>query len=291
MAGKDYYSVLGVGRSATEKEIKQAYRRLARKYHPDVNPGDKSAEAKFKEINEAHEVLSDPEKRKKYDQFGDKWQYAEQFAGQGTGGGGFQGFGNAGDFGGFTETGFEGFGSLFDELFRSAGGTSTRTRRRGRDVTQPVEITLEEAYQGTKCLLEVGGRRFEVSIPAGVDNGSKIRIAGQGEGGGDLYLLVSVKEHPLFQRKGDDLYTEVEVPLLTAVLGGEAGVPTLSGKKLLLKIPPETQNGASFRLAGQGMPKKGGGRGDLFARIKVMLPTGLKGEERKLFEELRRMGR
>lgn len=287
MAGKDYYSVLGVGRSATEKEIKQAYRRLARKYHPDVNPGDNSAEAKFKEINEAYEVLSDPEKRKKYDQFGDKWQYAEQ----GTGGGGFQGFGNAGDFGGFTETGFEGFGSLFDELFRSAGGTSARTRRRGRDVTQPVEITLEEAYQGAKRLLEVGGRRFEVSIPAGVDNGSKIRIAGQGEGGGDLYLLVSVKEHPLFQRKGDDLYTEVEVPLLTAVLGGETGVPTLGGKKLLLKIPPETQNGASFRLAGQGMPKKGGGRGDLFARIKVMLPTGLKGEERKLFEELRRMGR
>ena len=293
MAGKDYYSLLGVPRSATDKDIKQAYRRLARKYHPDVNPGDKQAEAKFKEINEAYEVLSDPEKRKKYDQFGDKWQYADQFAGAGAstrGPGGytttdFGGFGGFSDLGDFSGTGF---GSLFDELFRSAGGASTRTstRTHPREITQPVEITLEEAYQGTKRLIQLDGRRLEVVIPPGVDTGSRIRIPTDQ---GDIYLEVSVKEHPRFQRKGDDLYTEVEVPLLTAVLGGEAQVPTLSGKRLSLKIPPETQNGTTIRLAGQGMPKKGGARGDLYAKVKVVLPTGLSAEEKRLFEELKRI--
>jgi len=318
MAGKDYYNILGVSRNASEREIKQAYRRLARQYHPDVNPGDKSAEARFKQINEAYEVLSDKEKRRKYDQFGDQWQYADQFARayQQTP---FWDFNQAGGRARFEE--FD-LGSLFDGLF-SGGIRSRQVRpRRGQDIEYPVEVTLEEAYYGTKWTITLqneepcsscngtgliqnlpcsvcrgsgvvsGVKRLEVKIPAGVKDGSRVRIAGKGGPGyagganGDLYLVTSVKWHPLFERKGDDLYVEVAVPLTVTVLGGEVMVPSLKGK-LALKIPPETQNGRAFRLAGQGMPHLGNSScGDLLAKVSVVLPTRLSEEEKKLFERL-----
>ena len=322
MAGKDYYQILGVSRNASEKEIKQAYRRLARKHHPDLNPGDKSAEAKFKEINAAYEVLSNPEKRKKYDQFGEQWEYAEQFAksgGQervrwdfGRGGTTFE-YGDLSDFGG-----------IFSSLFGDSGkGSRMRGPRRGQDIESIIEINLEEAHHGSTRVIQLqteepctacggtgrvgnrvctmcngsGGKiipkRLEVKIPAGVRDGSRIRIAGEGVSGraggkkGDLYLVAKVLPHKLFERKEDDLYTEVSVPLATAILGGEVGLPTLKGN-LSLKIPPETQNGRVFRMAGKGMPQLGNSKyGNMFAKLKVVLPTNLTGEEKKLFERLR----
>ena len=326
MAGKDYYQILEVNRKATDKEIKQAYRRLARKHHPDVNPGDKSAEAKFKQINEAYEVLSDAEKRKKYDQFGEKWQYADQS------GKGFQwDFGQGGtsttfDFGDLA-SGAGNLGSIFDTLFGDQGAgrrgfRATSRPKRGKDRDYPIEVTLEEAYHGATRLIHLqaeercqlcagrgiiqnrpcsacGGsgmitqsRRLEVNIPPGVKDGSKIRIAGEekaGYGGskGDLYLVVSMKAHALFERRNGDLHVEVSIPLTTAILGGEVEIPSLKGK-LALKIPPETQNGQLFHLAGQGMPHLGdSAKGDLFAKVKVVLPTNLTPREKKLFEELK----
>ena len=314
MAGKDYYSILGVNRDASGREIKQAYRRLARKYHPDVNPGDKSAEARFKQMNEAYEVLSDKEKRQKYNQFGD------QFARAGRQQTPFRDFSQAG---GAQRFHFEGgLGNLFDDLFRSGTGSRRARPRRGQDIDYPVEVTLEEAYHGTKrtlalqserpcsgcqgtghiqnvlCSVCYGSgvvsavKRLEVKIPPGVKDGSRVRIAGKGKQGyaggasGDLYLVVSVKPHRRFERRGDDLYEEVAVPLTVAVLGGEVQVPTLKGK-LALKIPPETQNGRAFRLAGQGMPHLGNSsHGDLLAKVSVVLPTKLSEEEKKLFERL-----
>ncbi len=323
MAGKDYYNILGVKRDATEREIKQAYRRLARKYHPDVNPSDKSAEAKFKEINAAYEVLSDKEKRQKYDRFGDQWQYANQFAEAGAQQAPFRDFSQGGAQSFRFEEGD--LSSLFGDVFQGfgAGASSRRARpRSGRDISYPVEVTLEEAFNGTKRLLSLekeepcptcGGtgriqnalcsvcrgtgvaarrRQLEVKIPPGVKDGSQVRVAGKGEPGyaggssGDLYLVTSVKPHRVFERKGDDLHLEVAVPLTVAILGGEVQVPTLKGK-LVLKIPPETQNGRLFRLAKEGMPHLGNSsRGDLLAKLKVVLPTGLSTEEKKLFEKL-----
>jgi molecular chaperone DnaJ len=323
MANKDYYQILGVNRKASEKEIKQAYRRLARKHHPDLNPGDKSAEARFKEMNAAYQVLCDPEKRKKYDQFGDQWEYAEQFAKAG----GQQGVRWDTGKGGTTfEYGdMSGLGDIFSSLFGDAG-MGPRTRRgpqRGQDVESPVEISLEEAYHGSKRVIQLqttepctacggtgrvgnrvctmcggtGGkaapRRLEVKIPPGVKDGSRIRMAGEGASGraggskGDLYLVVRVPPHKVFERKGDDLHAEVSVPLVTAVLGGEVRVPTLDGN-LSLKIPPETQNGKLFRLVGKGMPQLGNANhGNMFAKVNVVLPTNLTEEERRLFEKLR----
>jgi molecular chaperone DnaJ len=322
MANKDYYQILGVSRNASEKEIKQAYRHLARKHHPDLNPGDKSAETRFKEINAAYEVLSNPEKRKKYDQFGEQWEYAEQFAKTGGQEGVRWDFGKGGttfEYGDLSD-----FGDIFSSLFGDSG-IGSRMRRgpqRGQDVESPIEVSLEEAYHGSTRVIQlqtaepctacggtgrVGNRvcticngagmkvipkRLEVKIPAGVKDGSKIRITGEGglgraEGNKrDLYLVVKVLPHKLFERKGDDLYTEVQVPLATAVLGGEVGLPTLNGN-LSLKIPPETQNGKVFRLAGKGMPQLGNTNyGNMFAKVKVVLPINLTEEERKLFERL-----
>ncbi len=292
MAGKDYYKILGVNRNASEREIKQAYRRLARKYHPDVNPGDKSAEAKFKHINEAYEVLSDKEKRQKYDQFGDQWQYADQFTRARGQQAPFWEFRSGGRT---TRIRFDqgDFGSLFDDLLRGfTTGTSGRQPRRGRDIEVPVEVTLEEAYHGsTRTIRLEDGKRLEVKIPPGVKEGSRVRLAGKGGTGsggvkGDLYLVTSVKPHRLFERRDDDLYIGVAVPLVVAMLGGEVQVPTLKGK-LALKIPPETQNGRSFRLKGQGMPHLGDStRGDLLARVNVVLPTNLTPQEKELFKQL-----
>lgn len=323
MASKDYYSILGVGRNASDKEIKQAYRKLARQYHPDVNPGDKAAEEKFKAINEAYEVLSDPEKRRKYNQFGDQWQYADQFAKAGRQQAPSWDFSHGGTSYHF---GTDDLGSLFSDLF----GASTRGRRvrprRGRDIEYPVETTLEEAYHGAtrtialqtsepctvckgtgqiqnvSCATCRGAgvvssvKRLEVKIPAGVKDGSRVRIAGKGEpsysGGasGDLYLVVSVRPHKLFERRGDDLYVDVAVPLTVAMLGGEVQVPTPKGTKLALRIPPETQNGRAFRLVGQGMPHLGNSsRGDLFAKVSIVLPTSLSPKEKELFEQLAKL--
>ncbi|HYT28108.1 MAG TPA: J domain-containing protein [Ktedonobacteraceae bacterium] len=325
---KDYYKVLGVSKNASADEIKKTFRKLARKYHPDVNPGDKKAEEKFKEINEAYEVLSDADKRKKYDTLGPNWQ--EQFgAHPGTGRRSYSYRTSPLDFDSTS-----GFSDFFEALFGrtpGAAGATTRPRedfrrRAGDNIEQPVEVTIQEVYiggtrtfniQSTEiCAFcrgtgEVAGKvcancsgqgqfarskRIQVKIPAGVDNGSKIRVAGEGQPGigggprGDLFLAISVKPDPLYERKGDDLYLDCEVELVTAMLGGQVPVPLPDGRKLMLTIPPETQNGRTFRLAGKGMPRlRGDGNGNLFARLKVVLPMHLTEEERDLFEQLAQM--
>jgi curved DNA-binding protein len=297
---RDYYQVLGVPRTASDKDIRSAYRRLARKYHPDLNPGDKAAESRFKELQTAYDVLSDPKKRPKYDQFGANWENVERAQSAG----GFPNrptgrtrpdFGEGGDF-----------SDIFDGIFGGLGGTGTRSRagfrtrsRAGEDVEHPVDVSLDEAYLGTSRILEFPPRagtprKLEVRIPAGVKSGARIRLAGEGEPGtgggaaGDLYLVVTVRPHGTYERKEDDLTSDIAVPLTTAVLGGEVQVPTFKGK-FVLRIPPETQNGQTFRMAGLGMPKTGGGFGDLFVRAKVTLPTRLTPEERQLFEEFQRL--
>ncbi|OGO07090.1 MAG: hypothetical protein A2Z76_02530 [Chloroflexi bacterium RBG_13_56_8b] len=294
MAGKNYYNILGVNRSATEREIKQAYRKLARQHHPDVNPGDKSAEEKFKRINEAYEVLSDEKKRRKYDKYGDQWQHADQFEQQARQQPGWNFQRGSGGRVYFRE---EEAGSIFDDLLRGFGGRAggRPQPRKGRDLEFPLEVTLEEAYSGTTRTLSMAdGKRLEVRIPPGVKDGSRVRISGKGAEGyggvkGDLYLVTSVKPHRLFHRHGDDLYVDVSVPLVVAMLGGEVKLTTPKGK-LSLKIPPETQNGRTFRLAGQGMPHLGdSSRGDLLAQVKVVLPTKLTDEEKELFRKLGRL--
>jgi DnaJ-class molecular chaperone len=303
---KDFYEVLGVSRTASDKELRSAYRRLARKLHPDVNPNDRASEERFKEVNAAYDVLSDAEKRKKYDKYGDNWEHAEEleraqrargntrtryFYGNGPGGIEFsEGDGDFGDL-----------GDLFGGIFGGrGGGRRGRQPQRNLNTEQPVDITLEEAFHGTTRLLatEVDGsgpRRIEVKIPPGVTNGSRVRVAGEGRDGldgrrGDLYLVVNVRTHDRYERKGDDLYVDVEVPLTTAVLGGEAEVQSMD-KKVALKLPPLTQNGRTFRLGGLGMPKLGqSGRGDLYARVKARLPEELGDKERELFQELKAAG-
>jgi molecular chaperone DnaJ len=368
MEFKDYYAILGVEKTATEKEIKQAYRRLARKYHPDVNPGNKEAETKFKEVSEAYEVLSDDEKRKKYDQYGQYWEQA----GKGGPGGGFTY--PPGGSGGFTFRPGEGadfdlgggFSDFFENLFggRAGGGRGQQSRRvAGADLEHEIEVTLEEAFSGTTRSLSftvpdtcpdchgsgdkpgaklktcpdcngtgrnrslgglLGGacprcggtgqavlercprckgqgtvektRKIEVKIPAGVDNGSKIRLQGEGQHGrmggpsGDLFLNVRVRPHPVFERKGDNLHTEVAVSFPEAALGAEVRVPTLTGRGTI-KIPAGTQSGQQFRLPGQGMPAlKGGQKGDEFVKIKIAVPKTLTPRQRELVEQLAAAG-
>src|SRR5687768_15349091 len=328
MEFKDYYSTLGVTKTSSDKEIKQAYRKLARKFHPDVNPGDKSKESKFKEINEAYEVLGDPEKRKKYDELGANWRMYEQagaqganpFAGgwnvnRGPGGGGPQGgfrtmtqeemdemFGGESPFSDFFTTFFGGGGFAGDSGARTSRGGSGRTRQRqGRDVEHEIELTLEDAYNGAmrRLALKHDGqaRTVDVRIPAGVGDGSRVRVSGEGEQGaggaqsGDLYLRVRLAPHPVFERKGRDLYVKVPLPITTAVLGGEAEVQTLAGRPARLRIPPLTQNGQVFRLKGFGMPAvgKANEKGDLYARVEAQLPTQLSAEERAHYEALAKL--
>lgn len=278
-----YYDVLGLSRKASEKDVKQAYRKLAREHHPDVNHGDKASEEKFKQINEAYGVLSDPEKRRKYDRYGNNWEQTEEAEDRSRHGGTFRWSTMGDDDPGF---GFgAGQGNPFDRLFGNLG----QGLRRSAPSEYSVAISLEEAFQGTTRVLQMaGGRRLEVKIPHGVDTGSKVRVAAESGQRGMLYLVISVQPHPKFDRKGRDLYTEVDVSLEDAMLGGETTVPTLRGK-VNLTIPAETQNGRRFRLAGQGMSasNKSDQRGDLYVTVKVKLPTGLTPEQRELFQQLR----
>ncbi|MDA0987898.1 MAG: DnaJ domain-containing protein [Chloroflexi bacterium] len=292
---RNYYDILGIKLDASEKEIRQAFRRLARKHHPDVNPGDKAAEAAFKEINEAHEVLSNPENRKKYDRFGENWKHADQFtqSNGGHGGGNFV-WTNEGDPS--SRMGSPHLDDILGDFMggRGFGRTATTSRRRVR-LERAVEVTLEEAFAGTTRVVQMGnglqggGRRLEVKIPAGVDNGSRIRVRSEGTSSGeDLYLVVSVLPHPRFERRGNDLYTKMNVPLVDAVLGGEVEVSTLTDK-VLLKIPPETQNGRSFRLTGKGIPRLDSPqtRGSIFVAAQISIPSNLSEREKELFQELR----
>ena len=321
---KDYYTVLGVAKTATEKEIKQAFRKLARKYHPDVNPGDKGAEARFKEVNEANEVLSDPDKRKKYDELGANWRAYEN-APPGAGGYGGSPFGGQwqarGGPGGFRTMSEEEvsemfgdgetpFSDFFNTFFGGMGGGETmggggararsRTRnRKGEDVEHPFELDLEDAIRGSVQRLQLRhdghARTVEVRIPAGVTEGSRVRVAGEGGRGGgsgpsgDLYLRVQLKPHPVFEVKGRDVYTRARVPVPTAVLGGEVDVVTPESKTLRLKLPPGTQSGQRFRLRGHGLPNVGKPeeRGDLYANVEVEIPKTLSDDEKSHYEALR----
>jgi DnaJ-class molecular chaperone len=318
---KDYYTSLGVSKNATEKEVKQAFRRLARKYHPDVNPGDKGAEARFKEINEAHEVLSDPEKRRKYDELGANWRQYEAAPG---GGGPFQGQGSwtgsgPGGFRTMTEDevaemfgggGLGDEGAPFSDFFRTFfGGMGPGQPRRGRgrprsqkgrDVEHPIELDLEDAFRGSVQRLSLThdghARSVEVRLPAGVTDGSRVRVAGEGGRGsgsapsGDLYLRVHLRPHGTYEVKGRDLHTKVRVPVTTAVLGGEVNVATLAGRTLRLKVPEGTQSGQRFRLRGHGLPALGvkDAAGDLYASVDVALPRLVSKQDREHWEALRR---
>jgi len=329
---KDYYSILGVSKTASDKELKQAFRKLARKFHPDVNPGDKSSEAKFKEINEAYEVLGDPDKRKKYDELGTNWRAYENvppggsagfggqpgwnvhFGGQSAGGGYRtmteeemrEMFGDGTPFSDFFQTFFGGGAGAggFGGEVRGGAGRGGRSRAQpGRDIEQELPLGLEDAYNGAlrrlTMTLDGHARSVDVRIPAGVGDGARVRVAGEGEPGsnggpaGDLYLRIRLAPHPNFERKGQDLYRRVQVPLTTAVLGGEVSVQTLTGKSLRLKIPPATQNGQVFRLKGHGMPIVGkpSEHGDLFATADVQLPRQLTPEQRAHFEALQKLER
>jgi curved DNA-binding protein len=322
MEYKDYYDILGVDRNADQGEIKKAFRRKARKLHPDVNPNDPQAEERFKEINEAYEVLSDPEKRSKYDQLGAEWSRYQQTGGRPSGfdwgqwatagapGGGERvnvRYGSPEDlqdmFGGGSP-----FSDFFSQIFGGMGqggrpggpgaprGYEYHARpQRGQDYEHEIEISLTEAYHGTSRIVQKeGGRRLEVNIPPGARTGTRVRVAGEGGGGagggpaGDIYLRVRVAPDPRFEREGDDLRVSVPVGLYTAILGGEVRAPTPGGD-VMLTIPPETQNGSVFRLRGQGMPhlKNPDQRGDLYAEVDVRLPTDLSPRQRELFERLR----
>jgi DnaJ-class molecular chaperone len=327
MEYQDYYAILGVSKTADEKQIRSAYRKLARKHHPDVNPGDNEAEDRFKAINEAYEVLSDPEKRKKYDQLGaqwkeyEQWERAQKAAGQQARPEDFawaRGGGPAGaryeyrtvseedlrDLFGEEDPFSDFFGTFFGRERAGAGTRRAQPRARtGQDIEQPIEITLEEAYRGTTRVLSFEmadgkTRRIEAKIPPGVDNGSRVRLAGQGIPGGtsggpagDLYLVVSVRPDPRFERRGDHLFHRLNVPLTTLLLGGETRVGTLDGRSLALTIPQGTQDGRVFVLRGQGMPRLGRAnqRGDLHVEVHARLPKSLSPRQRELLEELARL--
>ena len=337
MAQKDYYKTLEVERSSTEQDIKTSYRRLARKYHPDMNQNNPQAEEHFKEINEAYEVLGDAEKRKKYDQFGTDWEKFDRAGYTGTPNAGY------GSYNYNTAAPNAGFGDIFDSIFGAktkarpggpgantsvndfgfARGTNTRPQH-GEDLEQPIEVTLEEAFQGSTRQLQIqsaevctfcngtglragqrctmcNGRgvvprqkRLEVRIPAGVDEGTRVKVPGEGGPGvsngprGDLLLKVHVLPHPAFVRKGADLHTTASIPLYTAMLGGEIIVSSPRGNKFALNVPGETQNGKIFRLTGQGMPMLNSNtKGDMYVKVDVILPGNLSDAEKRLFQQLK----
>lgn len=309
---KDYYTILGVAKTASEADIKRAYRKLARQHHPDLNPGDKKAEARFKEINEANEVLGDSEKRRKYDELGANWRAYEQAGGAPpAGAGGWAGgnssgrrtmtpeemeeaFGGQVPFSDFFQTFFTG-----DAFDGAAGRRRAPRTARGHDIEQVVDLTLDEALSGTSRRVsstrDGKDRTFEVRIPAGVKDGARVRAAGEGEAGtrggkaGDLFLSVRLLPHPRFERRGQDLYQRVDIPVTTAVLGGEVSVPTLAGQPVRLRVPPLTTQGRTFRVRGHGMPTVGrpDERGDLYTVVQVQMPTELSDEARTHYEAIR----
>jgi curved DNA-binding protein len=302
----DYYKTLGVERSASDAEIKKAYRKLARQYHPDINPGNKAAETKFKEINEAYEVLSDKDKREKYDRFGRDWQRYQQ--GGGAGGFDWGSYAGAGGspFGGASGMGGGDFSDFFETLFGGGGRTAGRAgggfRMDGQPIEHEVEVTLDEAFTGTQRSLQVSSpsgqpRSLTVKIPAGVDTGSRVRVAGEGAQGmgggkrGDLFLIIKVLPHDRFERRGDDLETTVQTDLYTMLLGGTVRVPIIGGKTITLNVPANTPNGKKFRISGQGMPRLRAPetRGDLYVRLEALLPVSLSTRERELVEQLREL--
>lgn len=298
----DYYQVLGISKGASGDEVKKAYRKLARKYHPDLNPDDKDAHQKFQQINEANEVLSDPEKRKKYDQYGKDWQHAEAYekarkeqgntGRQYAGGNPFEGYGTGGgssfDAGDFSEF----FSSMFGGA-ASGGGRGRPGAFKGQDYRAELRLGLRDAATTHKQTLTVNGKTLRITIPAGVSDGQEIRLKGQGGPGvgngpaGDLYITFAIVEDPIFKRLNNDLYVQQDIDLYTAVLGGEVMIDTLSGK-VKLNVKPETQNGTKVRLKGKGYPlyKQEGKYGDLIVAFNVKVPTGLSEQEKELFREL-----
>lgn len=302
MAFIDYYSVLGLKKDASADEIKKAYRKLARKHHPDLNPDDKESHQKFQQINEANEVLSDPEKRKKYDTYGENWQHGEEYekarqqqSQSGGFGGGFGGFGGSSSYS-YSGDDSE-FSDFFESLFGNRGGQSSRSGRshgfKGQDYTAELHLSLKDAAETHKQTLAVNGKNIRITVPAGIADGQVIKLPKQGGPGsnggpdGDLYITFVIADDPVFKRLGDDLYINQSLDLYTAVLGGETLIDTLSGK-VKLKVKPETQNGTKVRLKGKGFPvyKKDGQFGDLYITYSVQVPTGLNDEQKELFKKL-----
>jgi len=296
MAFIDYYKILGIDKTATDADVKKAYRKLARKYHPDLNPNDKEAEQKFKEANEANEVLSHPENRKKYDQYGENWQHSEEFekqrqqqqsrsrGGQQGGFGGFEGFSGGGDYSDFFESMFGG---------RSTGGRGQTRQSKGGDYNAELHLDLKDVYTTQKRELTINGKNIRLTIPAGVENGQVIKISGMGAEGsnggpkGDLYITFTIENHTKFKLDKHNLYSPVDLDLYTAILGGEITANTFDGK-VKLKVLPGTQNGTKVKLKGKGFPvyKKEGVFGDLYITYQIVIPTHLTEKEKELFEEL-----
>lgn len=303
MAFIDYYKILGIDKNATEKDIKNAYRKLARKFHPDLNPNDPEANKKFQQINEANEVLSDVEKRKKYDQYGENWQHAEayeQARQQQQSSRGYSGYSGGGEHGGYNFESFGGegedFSDFFQSMFGNMGGGGSRGRQaryRGQDYNAELQLSLQAAAETHKQTLSVNGKNIRITVPAGVENGQTIKIAGHGGPGvnggpnGDLYITFSIADDPRFRRQGHDLYSTVKLDLFTAVLGGEITTETLNGK-VKVKVKPETQNGTKIKLKGKGFPvyKKEGEFGDLYITYEIQIPTDLTEQQKELFKQL-----
>jgi curved DNA-binding protein len=302
MAFIDYYQILGVTKTATEKDIKAAYRKLARKYHPDLNPDDAEAHKKFQQLNEANEVLSDADKRKKYDQYGENWQHGEAYEQarqqQGQQQRSYGGGGQAFDFEGFGGTGGDDFSDFFQSMFGGAagGGQRRQARYRGQDYNAQLQLSLKDITEKHKQTLTVNGKNIRITIPAGVENGQTIKIAGHGGPGanggpaGDLFIKFLVADDLQFKRKGADLYTDQKLDLYTAILGGEITAETLTGK-VKVKVKPETQNGTKVKLKGKGLPlyKKDGEFGDLYITYNLQIPTNISNEQKQLFEQLAKL--
>jgi len=287
----DYYKVLGLSKDAGEDDIKKAYRKLARKYHPDINPDDKEAHKKFQEINEANEVLSDPEKRKKYDQYGKDWKHADQFEQARKQQGSYSSGSAGGGYHGFDED--EGFSDFFSSMFGGGGSRSSGVKFKGRDYQYELHVNLTDAAVTHQQTLNINERKVRITIPAGIENGQVIKLKGYGGAGvnggpnGDLFLTFVINNNTAFTRSGNDLQANVSLDLYTAILGGDITVDTLNGK-VKLTVKPETQNGTKTRLKGKGFPvyKKEGEAGDLYITYEVKLPANLSDREKELFKEL-----
>jgi curved DNA-binding protein len=299
MAFIDYYQTLGVTKTASDKDIKNAYRKLARKYHPDLNPNDAEANKKFQQLNEANEVLSDPDKRKKYDKYGENWQHGEEYERQtkqqARPQGSYAG-GQAQDFGDFEGFGSENFSDFFRSMFGQGGktGGGRQSKFRGQDYNSELRLNLKDTAETHKQTFGIDGKNIRITIPAGIENGQTIKITGHGSPGanggpaGDLFITILINDDPNFKRNGHDLYTNVKLDLYTAVLGGEVTIDTLNSK-VKIKVKPETQNGTKVKLKGKGMPvyKKENEFGDLYVTYDIQVPVNLTDKQKQLFEDLR----